>query len=80
MKTFVDRDFEYHRAIAQVWLQLSLRLADAAILPFSCPRFADKLARFATDFEAIYGETLLQQSISLGEEVEHLVGTMFHSL
>ena len=66
MKYFVDRDFEYHRAIAQIWLELSLQLSDSVILPFNCSRFAERLADYAGAFEKLYGQTLAQHNIPLG--------------
>lgn len=65
MKTFVDRDFEYHRAIAQLWLQISLTLADQPLIPFSCTKYADRLTYYAKDIKNKYEKILTQQKITL---------------
>lgn len=66
MTTFVDRDFEYHRAIAQLWLQISLTLSDQPLIPFSCTKYADRLTYYAGDIKNKYEKMLTQQKITLG--------------
>ncbi|XP_078349184.1 putative N-acetylated-alpha-linked acidic dipeptidase isoform X2 [Oculina patagonica] len=65
MKTFVDRDFEYHRTLTQLWLQIGLTLADQPLLPFNCSQYADRLTYYAKDIKTKYEEALTQQKISL---------------
>ena len=67
MKYFVDRDFEYHRAVAQLWLQIGLTLADQPLLPFNCSQYADRLTYYAKDINDKYEKALTQQNISLGK-------------
>ena len=67
VKTFVDRDFHYHRAVAQVWIQLGLVMADSPILPFNCSRFAQKLKGYTEKLAKDYGQKLLGQNITLGK-------------
>ena len=66
MKTFVDPDFEHHRTVAQLWLQISLTMADQPLLPFNCSQYADRLTYYANDIKDKYEKTLTQQKISLG--------------
>lgn len=69
MKTFVDRDFEYHRAVAQLWLQISLTLADQPLIPFNCTKYADRLTYYAKDINNKYENILTQQNITLGRSL-----------
>ena len=69
MKTFVDRDFEYHRAMAQLWLQISLTLADTPLIPFNCTKYADRLTYYAKDIKKKYEKILTQQKITLGKSL-----------
>jgi len=65
MKNFVDREFEYHRTLTQLWLQIGLTLADEALLPLNTSRYASKLTYYAKDIETKYKETLTAQNITL---------------
>ena len=66
MKTFVDPDFLYHRAVAQIWLQFAVLLSDSVILPFNCTRYAQRLLEYAGDIVKNHGETLRKNNITLG--------------
>ena len=69
MKNFVDREFEYHRTLTQLWLQIGLTLADEALLPLNTSRYASKLTYYAKDIETKYKETLTAQNITLGKSL-----------
>ena len=67
MKTFIDHDFQYNRAVAQVWIELTMTIADSVIVPFNCTRFAQKLKGYTEDFVKVNGKKLSNQNITLGE-------------
>ena len=69
METFVDRDFEYHRSVAQLWLQISLTLAEQPLIPFNCLKYADRLTYYAKDIKTKYEKILTQQKITLGKSL-----------
>jgi N-acetylated-alpha-linked acidic dipeptidase len=47
-----DPGFRYHRAMAQLWGLMALRLANADVLPFDYAAYAARLKEFATEVEA----------------------------
>ncbi|XP_048586711.1 N-acetylated-alpha-linked acidic dipeptidase 2 [Nematostella vectensis] len=65
MKTFVDRDFQYHRTMTQLWMQIGTALADSTLIPFNCSRYAEKLSQYTRDLKSSYGAVLAGQKISL---------------
>ncbi|HVC19658.1 MAG TPA: transferrin receptor-like dimerization domain-containing protein [Vicinamibacterales bacterium] len=50
---FGDTTFEYGRALAQTYGTAIMRLADADVLPFQFSDFADTVARYETQLEAL---------------------------
>ena len=67
MKTFVDRDFEYHKTLTQLWLQIALTLTDQPLLPFNCSQYASRLTYYAKDVQTKYDKILNQHNIVLGK-------------
>ena len=67
MKYFVDHEFEYHRTLTQLWLQVGLTLAEQPLLPFNSERYADRLTYYAKDIKTKYEKILTQQYITLGK-------------
>ncbi|XP_068729994.1 N-acetylated-alpha-linked acidic dipeptidase 2-like [Montipora capricornis] len=65
MKDFVDRRFEYHRTVAQLWLSFGLTLADQPLLPFDTLRYAEELVYFAKDIKTKYETILSFHNITL---------------
>lgn len=67
MKNFVDRDFEYHKTLTQLWLQIALTLTDQPLLPFNCSQYAHRLTYYAKDIKNKYEKVLTQHNISIGK-------------
>ena len=53
--------------MAQLWLQISLTLADTPLIPFNCTKYADRLTYYAKDIKKKYEKILTQQKITLGK-------------
>ena len=51
MTTFGDRDFAYHKALAEVWALLILELADRPVLPFDVRDYAKAVGRYVVDLD-----------------------------
>src|SRR3990167_6005750 len=41
---FGDPTFEYHAAVARMWILAAVRLADSAVIPFDYRPYADKMS------------------------------------
>ena len=55
--------------MAQLWLQISLTLADTPLIPFNCTKYADRLTYYAKDIKKKYEKILTQQKITLGKSL-----------
>ncbi|KAM3918010.1 glutamate carboxypeptidase 2-like isoform 2-T2 [Leptodactylus fuscus] len=61
----MDRGFYYHQAVARIWGEMALRLADDVILQFDCVQYAETLHRIVKDVQTSYGPKLLEHNINL---------------
>lgn len=66
MSTFVDPSFTYHKAIAQLWVRVSILLADNLIIPFNCSNFAATIRGHVDSLKKSHKETFKKQNIDLG--------------
>ncbi|KAG8560818.1 hypothetical protein GDO81_015143 [Engystomops pustulosus] len=69
----MDRGFYYHQAVARIWGEMALRLADDVILNFDCVQYAETLQRIVNEVQSSYGPKLLQNNITLNS-VKEAVG------
>ncbi|XP_048578817.1 N-acetylated-alpha-linked acidic dipeptidase 2 [Nematostella vectensis] len=67
MSTLIDPDFRYHRVTTRVWLQLSLTLADSAVLPLNTTRYWDMLTYGVSYFEKRFGSKLGALNVTLDD-------------
>ncbi|BFZ07500.1 hypothetical protein BsWGS_10539 [Bradybaena similaris] len=65
VKQQIDKDFEFHAAVARVSGEITRRLADALILPFNVSNYAAGLENCRLTLHQDYG-TLLEQNLGLG--------------
>ena len=73
LEKFVDPTYEYHKAMAQVSLQLLLEITEPAIIPFNLDRYSQALCGYGKILNDSYGRNLMSQNITLGEGIlEHL--------
>ena len=69
----MDPTYEYHKAMAQVSLQLLLEITEPAIIPFNLDRYSQALRGYGKILKDSYGRNLTSQNITLGEGIlEHL--------
>jgi len=52
MENFGDRDWVYHRQIAQMWGLMTLRLATSLIVPFNATAYTRKLTGYVDSLES----------------------------
>ncbi|XP_056402751.1 putative N-acetylated-alpha-linked acidic dipeptidase isoform X2 [Hyla sarda] len=69
----MDRGFYYHQAVARLWGEMALRLADDVILYFDCVSYAETLKTVVNDVQNSYGAKFLEHNITLSS-VEEAVG------
>ncbi|XP_069805762.1 N-acetylated-alpha-linked acidic dipeptidase 2-like [Dendropsophus ebraccatus] len=74
----MDRGFCYHQAVARLWGELVLRLADDVILDFDCVSYAETLQRIVNEVQRSYGATFLQHNITLSS-VQEAVDEFFQA-
>ena len=67
MEKFVDMNFEHHRAIGLVWLNVALQLAITPLVPFNVTDYAIFMEESASEFAQLYEQTLMEQNITLSE-------------
>ncbi len=65
----MDKDFKYHRAITQMWADMTLTLADSVILPMDITGYATYLKEAFTDIKTRYGKKLSDNSANLGAKI-----------
>lgn len=51
MRKYGDTDFQYHKALAQIWALLILEMADTRLLPFDLNAYARALRGYVDDLE-----------------------------
>ncbi|KAM4690072.1 glutamate carboxypeptidase 2-like [Rhinophrynus dorsalis] len=61
----MDQGFKYHQAVARLWGEMALRLADDVLLQLDCGQYAVTLERIVTDVQNTYGPLLQKQNITL---------------
>ncbi|XP_044128517.1 putative N-acetylated-alpha-linked acidic dipeptidase isoform X2 [Bufo gargarizans] len=61
----MDQGFYYHQAVARLWGEMALRLADDVILHFDCVHYAETLQIIVNDVQSSYGPKLLEHNITL---------------
>ena len=67
MQKFLDKNFEYHKAMGLVWLNVALQLVTIPLVPFNVTDYAIFIEGTANEFAQFYEQTLLKQNISLSE-------------
>ncbi|KAM8920874.1 putative N-acetylated-alpha-linked acidic dipeptidase [Pelodytes ibericus] len=61
----MDRGFKYHQAVARLWGEMALRMADDVILNLDCVNYAVTIERIVHDVEKAYGPLLQSKGVSL---------------
>ena len=64
----MDPGFKYHRAVGQVWAEISRRLSDSVLLPLNFTTYAEHLLDEWDRLKGDYGEAMRKQNINLGDE------------
>ncbi|XP_075049255.1 putative N-acetylated-alpha-linked acidic dipeptidase [Mixophyes fleayi] len=72
----MDQGFKYHQAVARLWGEMALRLADDVLLNFDCVQYAETLRRIVKDLQSTYGPKLQEHNMSLDPIKEAVEG--FH--
>jgi len=67
VEEFVDINFEYHKALGLVWLNVALQLVTTPLLPFNVTDYAIFMKKSASEFAQLHEQTLLEQNITLSE-------------
>ena len=50
METFVDKDFECHRAIGLVWVNVALQVATTPLIPYNVTDYAVFMENSGSEF------------------------------
>ncbi|XP_078515472.1 putative N-acetylated-alpha-linked acidic dipeptidase [Lissotriton helveticus] len=61
----MDRGFKYHQAMARMWGEMALVLADRVILRLDCLEYATTLERIVAEVESTQGPLLRSRNITL---------------
>ncbi|KAM4664827.1 glutamate carboxypeptidase 2-like [Discoglossus pictus] len=61
----MDQGFKYHQAVARVWGEMAMRLADDVMLTLDCVQYAKTLQMIVTDVQNTYGPLLEKHNIKL---------------
>ena len=67
MQKFVDTNFEYHKAIGLVWLNVALQLVTTPLVPYNVTDYGIFMKEAANEFAQLYEKTLLEHNITLSE-------------
>ena len=67
VENFLDKDFEYHKAIGLVWLNIVLQLVTTPLLPFNVTDYAVFMESSGSEFAQFNEHTLLEHNITLSE-------------
>lgn len=60
-----DRGFKYHSAVASLWGDLAVHLAEAKIIPYSLDVYVDFISRSRQTIQENFGQLISSQNISL---------------
>ena len=66
MANLLDRGFRFHRALGQLLAEMTLKLSNAAVLPFDVERYAAFLEQDLALLEARYRDILAANGASFG--------------
>ena len=86
MEHFLDPNFEYHRAIGLVWLNIALQLVTTPLVPYNVTDYGIFMKWSADEFAQSYEQHLLEHNISLSEctgavaKVVMVVSSFFFSI
>ena len=67
MQKFLDKNFEFHKAIGLVWFNVALQLVTTPLVPFNVTDYAMFMEGTTSEFAQLYEQTLLKQNITLSE-------------
>ena len=67
MKKFADGNFEHHRAIGLVWLNVALQLVTTPLVPYNVTDYGVFMKEAANEFAQTHEATLLEHNITLSE-------------
>ena len=67
METFVDMDFECHRAIGLVWFNVALLLANTPLMPYNVTDYAVFMENSGSEFAQLNEKVLLKHNITLSK-------------
>ena len=67
MKKFADGNFEHHRAIGLVWLNVALQLVTTPLVPYNVTDYGVFMKEAANEFAQTHEATLLEHNIKLSE-------------
>ena len=60
-------NFEYHKAIGLVWLNVALQLVTTPLIPFNITDYGMFMEGAANEFAQFYEQTLLEHNITLSK-------------
>ena len=63
----MDMEFEYHRAIGLVWLNVALQLATTPLVPYNVTDYAMFMESSGSEFAQLHEQALLEHNITLSE-------------
>ena len=63
----MDKDFHYHRAVTQMWAEMTLTLAESIILPMDIKGYAVYLKESFTYIKLAHGKQLSDNNATLSE-------------
>ena len=63
----MDMDFERHRAIGLVWLNVALQLATTPLMPYSVTDYAVFMENSGSEFAQLNEKVLLEYNITLSK-------------
>lgn len=69
MDHFLDPEFEYHRAIGLVWLNIALQLVTTPLVPYNVTDYGEFMKWSADTFAQSNEQHLLEHNISLSEYI-----------
>ena len=67
MQKFVDMNFEHHRAVGLVWLNVALQLVTTPLVPYNVTDYAVFMEWSGSDFAQLHEQALLEHNITLSE-------------
>ena len=67
VKKFADANFEHHRAIGLIWLNMALQLVTTPLVPYNVTDYGVFMEAAASQFAQTYEETLLEHNLTLSK-------------